>query len=108
MLAVACAIEVAAQAEQRRHPRLAALRGAKLRSRQSGVVTGAITDLSVGGCRVATRGHFVVGTRVCLRIEGLQSWWGTVAWREGVELGIAFEAPLHPAVIEHIARTTPR
>lgn len=108
MLGVVCAIEAASPREKRRHRRLPALRGARLRSQQSGVVSGAITDLSVSGCRVAARGHFAINTRVCIRIEGLQSWWGIVVWQHDADIGIAFDYPLHPAVIEHIARTTPR
>lgn len=108
MMDVACAIEADPHDEKRRHRRLPALRNASVRASQLGQSSGSILDLSVSGCRISTQGFYPVGVRVCLRIEGLQSWWGKVVWQHGAELGIAFELPLHPAVIEHIARTSPR
>jgi hypothetical protein len=108
MLDVACVIESPPLPEMRRHRRLPALRHASLRSSQSGAVSGAITDLSMTGCRITTRGPFWPGMRICVRIDGLQSWWGTVVWHQDAEIGIAFENPLHIAVVEHIARMTPR
>ncbi len=106
-MGVACAIEIADEREKRRHRRLPALRNAQLRSPQMGLVGGSILDLSESGCRIATQGFYQIGTRVCLRIEGLHSLWGKVTWQAGTEIGIEFEQKLHPAVVEHIARVTP-
>lgn len=104
---VPCAIESEDQPEKRRAPRLPVLRNAQMRTSSVGVVNGTILDLSTTGCRIATNGFYQVGTRVCLRIDGLQSWWGTIAWQNGTDVGIAFEQKLHAAVVEHISRATP-
>lgn len=105
---VACAIQAATLPEMRRHRRLPALRYTALRTSHHGVVPGSIVDLSVSGCRVSTQGTFAQGTHVCLRIEGMNSMWGTVVWQQGTDVGIAFDQPMHPAVVEHIARVTSR
>jgi len=109
MLQLACAIEKATFSDQRRARRYPALRYASIRSsRQDAQIPGSIVDLSTSGCRIATKGSFLNGTRVCLRMLDMQAWWGTVVWEADGEIGVAFEHPLHPAVVEHIARTTPR
>jgi hypothetical protein len=92
----------------RRHRRFPALRYAALRTNGDGLVPGSIIDLSVTGCRVSTQGVFANGTRVCLRIEKMNSVWGTVVWQHATDVGIKFEHPMHPAVVEHIARVTSR
>ena len=45
-----------------------------------------------------------VGTDVWLRLPGLEACQAKVAWERGNHVGCAFERPLHPAVLEMIAK----
>ncbi|MGL4314740.1 MAG: PilZ domain-containing protein [Sphingomonas sp.] len=108
MLDVACDISAMPPIEARRHRRYTTLRGASVRSVASAAFPGSIVDLSSGGCRLATRATLALGTRVCIRIDGMHSLWGHVVWQHGTDVGVAFEQPMHPAVVEHIATVTPR
>ena len=39
-------------------------------------------------------------------ISKFQSFAGQVVWNKEGRIGIEFETPLHPAVVDHIARST--
>lgn len=64
-----------------------------------------IRDVSEGGCRVAsTVLSLRAGDRVVLRTTALEGLAGMVRWCARNEAGIAFERPLHVAVVEHLHR----
>ena len=73
------------------------------RMRGSGVVELDLLDLSAGGCMVGFRGRGDVGERVLVRLPGLGFQPAEVVWLEDARAGIAFEEPLHEAVLDHLS-----
>lgn len=59
-----------------------------------------ILDLSRLGCRVRLADPFVMGEHAWITLPSLQSWYCSIAWRNGEEAGIEFAEPLHPAVAD--------
>jgi hypothetical protein len=78
--------------------------GAGLRQRGASGVTVQIMDLSIHGFRVATHLELQNGADVWLRLPGLEPCHARVMWSRGHYVGCAFERPLHPAVLDMIAR----
>ena len=70
--------------------------------RPSAAIT--VIDLSTGGCGIETDLHLEEGARVWLKLPGLESWPGRVAWCADGRAGLSFDAPLHPAVIERFVK----
>lgn len=64
-----------------------------------------VTDLSVGGCGIELSAFVEPGSRVWLRLPGLEALPARIAWASEDRAGLAFDHPLHPAVVEHIARS---
>jgi hypothetical protein len=62
-----------------------------------------ITDLSVAGCCLTTDWALEAGARVWIRLPGLESAPARVAWCEDRRAGLAFDHPLHPAVVARFA-----
>jgi hypothetical protein len=68
----------------------------------------ALSALSVAGCKIETIYMSVtVGQKVTLRPEGMEGLPAIVSWTTGQAAGLNFEAPLHPAVVEHLCKTHP-
>lgn len=68
-----------------------------------------ITDLSMGGCAVVADGHpLTPGSTYGIKINGLETLGSVAAWTAGQSAGLTFEAPLHPAVADHLALLHPR
>ena len=62
-----------------------------------------VLDLSHGGCMVdRKRAAADPGARVLVTLPGLASQAAQVVWVEDERAGIAFEQPLHDAVLEHL------
>ena len=78
--------------------------GAGLRQRGASGVTVQIMDLSTHGFRVATHLELMDGADVWLRLPGLEPCHAKVMWSRGHYVGCQFERPLHPAVLDMIAR----
>ena len=78
--------------------------GAGLRQRGASGVTVQIMDLSTHGFRVATHLELMDGADVWLRLPGLEPCHARVMWSRGHYVGCQFERPLHPAVLDMIAR----
>lgn len=78
--------------------------GAGLRQRGASGVTVQIMDLSTDGFRVATHLELLDGADVWLRLPGLEPCHAKVMWSRGHYVGCQFERPLHPAVLDMIAR----
>jgi hypothetical protein len=66
----------------------------------------AVTDLSTGGCGIEAGFELERGARVWLRMPGLENLPARVVWVEGDRAGLAFDHPLHPAVVRHLADGT--
>lgn len=64
-----------------------------------------VTDLSTGGCGIEHDFHVEEGVRVWVRLPGLENLPARVAWVDGRRAGLAFDNPLHAAVVEHIVGT---
>jgi hypothetical protein len=62
-----------------------------------------VVDLSSHGCGIEVAGHCEPGTRVWLKLPGLESWPSRIAWAEGGRAGLSFDRPLHPGVVERYA-----
>ena len=92
--------------EVRKAPRTDVVLGAGLRQRGAGAVTVQILDLSTHGFRAATHLELSEGTDVWLKLPGLESWQGRVAWMRGHLLGCEFIRPLHPAVLQMVVRNS--
>lgn len=103
---LAASLERGSEYDRRRYARSAVQIGAGLRSggddRPSTPIT--VVDLSTGGAGVETGSYVQPGSRVWLKLPGLQSWPARVAWCEGSRAGLSFDSPLHPAVVERYAR----
>ncbi|MBN8815662.1 MAG: PilZ domain-containing protein [Sphingomonas sp.] len=106
MLNLACTLEKSPRVEQRKFTRIELGAPVSVRSRESGRETGMIENLSVGGCAIVAPGVYPVGARLFVTIANFQSFAGRVVWHNAVDdrFGIEFDTPLHPAIVDHIAR----
>jgi hypothetical protein len=93
-----------AQQRPRRAPRVPVDMSAGLRQRGASGVSVQVLDLSAHGFRAATHLQLPEGADVWLRLPGLEPYHAKVAWTEGHYIGCSFERPLHPAVVDMIAR----
>ena len=96
---VAARLERAMAQDQRRYARVAVRVSAGLGAadRPSSPVT--VTDLSSHGCGIEIDSHVEPGARVWIRLPGLESWGARVAWARDGRAGLAFDRPMHPAVV---------
>ena len=70
---------------------------------QSRVVFVDLIDISEGGCKVRGGNGFAnVGDRVVMKVGGVNTPLGTIAWVEGRYAGVAFEGEMHTAVLDHL------
>jgi hypothetical protein len=90
--------------EGRRAERHEVVLGAGLRQRGAHAVTVQIVDLSVTGFRAATHLNLLEGSDVWLKLPGLESLHARVVWMRGHLMGCEFVRPLHPAVLDMVAR----
>lgn len=88
---------------RRKAERLALNASAKLcRSIREGV-EGRMVDLSTTGCSFLDASNsFQPGDQVWLKMEALELWRGTVRWVKDEKVGIEFERPFYPAVLNHL------
>jgi len=61
-----------------------------------------VANLSRGGCRFSTGGAIRDGAYVTLALGSAGYYDGRVVWNLGHDHGVAFDHPLHPAVLDHI------
>lgn len=108
MLHLACTLEKSPRVEQRKFQRVELGAPVSVRSREGGRESGMIENLSVGGCAIDAPGVYAVGARMFVTIANFQSFAGRVVWSNGDgRFGIEFDTPLHPAIVDHIARANP-
>lgn len=73
----------------------------KCRARSGMTAELAVLDISAGGCMVEYRGWSArAGERVLATLPGLTSLPAELVWIEDNRAGIAFEQPLHEAVLQ--------
>ena len=90
--------------EARRADRFPLLINAALRELGSTKFNVDVRDLSVTGFRCETSFTLRIGARVWLTIPGLSPLESQTMWRDKYVYGFAFTAPLHPAVLDHLAK----
>ncbi|MBS0479308.1 MAG: PilZ domain-containing protein, partial [Proteobacteria bacterium] len=103
----ACTLEKSPRVEQRKFARVELGGPVSVRSREGGREIGTIENLSVGGCAISAPGTYPVGARLFVTIANFQSFAGRVIWHNADDdrFGIEFDTPLHPAIVDHIARS---
>ena len=69
---------------------------------QGGSREATIYDLSSHGCRVEDRSLARPGSRVTIKIGSIGPLGATIRWRTDEMVGLKFESPLYPSVLEHI------
>ncbi|WP_293990683.1 PilZ domain-containing protein [Sphingomonas sp.] len=106
MLNLACTLEKSPRVEQRKFGRVEIGSSVTVRAQTGGRETGVIQNLSVGGCAISAPGYYPVGARIFVNISKFQSFAGQVVWNDGARMGVQFDTPLHPAVVDHIARSS--
>ena len=80
--------------------------GVKLRRPGESWFSSRITDLSVSGFRLQSFVKLSPGMEIWIMLPGFEGRNSTVLWSRAHESGCAFENPLHPAIFDHIVRTT--
>jgi hypothetical protein len=103
MLGLACTLEKSPRAEQRKFNRVSLSQPVSVRAREGGRESGTIENLSVGGCAVSAPGFYPVGARIFVTISNFQSFAGQIIWQRDGRIGVEFDHPLHPAIVDHIS-----
>jgi hypothetical protein len=96
---LSAALEAGAAYNRRRHDRHHVNIGAGLSSNVKPTFPIAVVDLSVGGCGIETTLDLACGSRVWLKLPGLESWPARVSWAEDGRAGLSFDNELHPAIV---------
>ena len=92
-----------ADGSRRQEERLAISANAKLCKSIREGVEGRMIDLSTAGCSFLDfSGSFQPGDKVWLKMEALELWRGPVRWVRNEKVGIEFERPFYPAVLNHL------
>jgi hypothetical protein len=93
---------------QRREDRKALDLSAKLKTSTYRKVVN-VSDISEYGCRINEPWIYLQkGDRVAIRPELFGSLFATVKWANSSQVGIEFDSPLHPAVVNHLCCMHPR
>lgn len=61
-----------------------------------------VLNISASGCRLDTSVRFAEGTRIWVRLPGLEPWESRIIWSRGGSAGCRFVLPLHPAVVQRL------
>jgi hypothetical protein len=87
-------------AERRRTSRQGLALECTVRERSRTAIPATASDFSASG--IGIRSHFsaLPGNHIWVKVNGLESLSGRVAWSNGSVAGIEFEIPLHPAVTQ--------
>lgn len=87
------------KAERRMAPRSETRLDISVRERGRTALTSRIVSLSRLGCAISGYRFVAPGGPVWIKLPGLESQAGHVAWCEEYDAGISFDQPLHPAVL---------
>ena len=99
-------IDETKQLEGRRHNRASTLIGVKFRRKGEARFRTKVTDLSPAGFRLLSFVKLRVGMEVWVMFPGFDGRRARVIWVANHEAGCTFESPLHPAIYDHIVRTS--
>jgi hypothetical protein len=91
------------ESERRRVRRAAVAIAAVCRERGKTAIPALILDLTTHGSRLTISHAPKVGSYVWLKLPQLEARYSRVAWVKGGVVGLAFEEPLHVAVLDKIA-----
>ncbi len=106
MIETATDKETPGASNQRREPRHEVQVAGRYRSRVGSARDIWIKDISETGCRFFDKFSVLpVGTGITFRVGTIGPIAARVRWREKSVIGIEFDNPLHPSVLEHIVRT---
>jgi hypothetical protein len=94
------------QRDARRHSRNSALIGVKFRRKGEAWFMTKVTDMSPAGFRLLSFVKLRVGMEVWVMFPGFDGRKARVIWVANHEAGCTFESPLHPAIYDHIVRTS--
>ncbi|GEM_PF-2287117 len=62
-----------------------------------------VSDLSVSGCRLHQNFSLLeVGKTIMMRLADIGPIESVVRWKNGMDVGVSFQQPLHPAVLDHL------
>lgn len=101
---LAASIERGSTYDRRQYVRRPVHIGAGLGSNERPASSVTVVDLSTHGCGFEADCHLEKGARVWLKLPGLESWAGRIAWVDVGRGGLEFDRPLHDAVVERYAR----
>lgn len=88
---------------RRRHERAQVNADATLRAPARVGVDARVHNLSAGGCCLELQfGSFQLGEAVWFKVEGVESWKGTVRWIDAGRVGVEFDHPFFPAVFDQM------
>ena len=89
--------------DRRMATRLATDVSAKLSDTTKSQFDGALLNISVFGCSIEIGSNtFVEGDRVWMEMDALQQWRGTVRWIDEGKVGVMFDQPFYPTVLERL------
>jgi hypothetical protein len=93
---------------ERESPRRPLKATATVRSALKGHVGGRLFDISERGCKIELYDASVPnGHKITIKLDGLELWVGYVRWANGPIVGVYFERPMHPAIVDHLSRSNP-
>jgi hypothetical protein len=67
-----------------------------------------VFDLTVAGCRCEFVDRPGISERVSIKLEGLATLQANVCWVEQSMVGLSFQSPLHPAVLDMLLKSAAR
>lgn len=93
------------QSVSRLHDRQTVLIGVRVRRKGESWFKSRITDMSLAGFRLASYVKLHIGMEVWVMFPGFEGRKAFVTWVQDHEAGCEFDAPLHPAIFDHILKT---
>jgi hypothetical protein len=79
-----------------------------IRKVTQGMIGGRLIDISEQGCKIELRHSQVSpGQKITIKLSDMELWSGQVIWTQGPMVGVLFERPMHPAVVDHLSRAHP-
>lgn len=81
---------------------------ATVTSAVKGQIGGRLIDISEHGCKIDLFDASVPpGHRITIKLQTLELWVGYVRWVDGNVVGVMFDRPMHPAIVDHLSRSNP-
>jgi len=103
---MSAAVDDGNQQTARRHSRRSVLIPVKFRRKGEAWFRSKVTDMSPAGFRLLSFVKLKVGMECWIMFPGFDGRRARVIWVANHEAGCMFESPLHPAIYDHILRTS--